>query len=163
MAGVWGLSFRNYVFGVCSGDAVTGAVMAVLQVSFNGSRSLKRIAVSARQGARSQLKQGTGGWGEVCVYCTSLYYVHWFRCCTELRRSPPSFSHPPCRTLPFAITAQKGTIYGTIRGQVWPRGWSPLLLRGGAQEDLAFWVGSRYSRRGAAIQAGAGDAGAASF
>ena len=32
-----------------------------------------------------------------------------------------------------------------IRGQVWPRGWSPLLLRGGAQEDLAFWVGSLYT------------------
>ena len=70
-----------------------------------------------------------------------------------------------------------------IRGQVWPRGWSPLLLRGGAQEDLAFWVGILYtcpgkglfalrshcSRRGAAIQpqrfkqARATDAGAASF
>ena len=32
-----------------------------------------------------------------------------------------------------------------IRGQVWPRGWSPQLLRGGAQEDLAFWVGSLYT------------------
>ena len=71
----------------------------------------------------------------------------------------------PSRRVVHQITRSTHVII-LIRGQVWPRGWSPLLLRGGAQEDLAFWVGSLYtcpgkglfalrshcSRRGAAIQ-----------